>query len=327
MDGLVLVTGAEGFIGSHLVEELVQHGRSVRALVYYNFRNSCGWLETLPNEVMASLEIFPADIRDPFAMRKAVSGCTVVFHLAALIGIPYSYVAPASYVETNAKGTLNVLQACLDERIHLLVHTSTSESYGTAQYVPMDESHPLVGQSPYAASKIAADKLAESFHLSFELPVATIRPFNTFGPRQSSRAVIPTIAAQALSGANTIRLGALSPKRDLTYVKDTVRAFMAIANSKLAIGRVTNIGSGEAISVGDIAKLIVELCGSDASVVLDKQRLRPAASEVQQLVCDNTWAMENLGWSPKYSLREGLVETIAWIRENLQHHKGTNYTV
>jgi NAD dependent epimerase/dehydratase len=327
MEGLTLVTGAEGFIGSHLVEGLVLQGRRVRALVYYNFRNSWGWLDTLPSEIMAQVEVFPGDIRDASAMRKAVKGCTTVFHLAALIGIPYSYVAPASYLETNVRGTLNVLQSSLDEGVRLVIHTSTSENYGTAQYTPIDERHPLVAQSPYSASKIAADKLAESFHLSFGLPVATIRPFNTYGPRQSNRAVIPTIVTQALSGIDVIQLGALTPVRDLTYVKDTVRAFLLLAESNNNIGRVTNVGSGKGITIGDLTGLILELCGSDAEIVVDKQRVRPETSEVQKLICNNTWAAESLGWQPQYSLRQGLGETIAWIRANLEHYKTANYTV
>lgn len=327
MNPLTLVTGADGFIGSHLVEELVQQGQDVRALVFYDFRNSWGWLDTLPEDIMTRIDIFPADVRDPAAMRKAVAGCATVFHLAALIGIPYSYLAPTSYIETNLKGTLNVLEACRDEGVKRLVHTSTSETYGTPEYVPIDERHPLVGQSPYSASKIGADKLAESFYFSFGLPVATIRPFNTFGPRQSNRAVIPTIATQALSGFKQIRLGALGPVRDLTYVKDTVLGFMAVANSDKAIGRVTNIGNGKGISIGDLAKVILELCDSQASIVLDKRRVRPENSEVQKLICDNSWAAENLGWQPQYSLRAGLVETIDWIRDNLEHYKATNYTV
>ena len=327
MNNLTLVTGAEGFIGSHLVEQLIQRGQRLRALVRYDFQNRWGWLDTLPADILKEVEVFPADICDPFAVRKAVSQCQTVYHLAALISIPYSYVAPTSYVDTNVRGTLNVLQACLDENVQLLVHTSTSETYGTAQYTPIDERHPLVGQSPYSASKIGADKLAESFHLSFGLPVATVRPFNTFGPRQSTRAVIPTIATQALSGLEHIRLGALSPVRDLTYVKDTVRGFMAVANSDKAIGRVTNIGSGKGISIGELAKLILELCDSSAKIVLDKQRVRPEASEVHQLICDSTWAMQNLDWRPQYSLREGLAETVTWIRDNLEYYKTGNYTV
>lgn len=327
MDKLALVTGAEGFIGSHLVEELVRTGHRVRALVRYDFQNRWGWLDTFPAKIMNEVEVLPSDICDPFAVRKAVKNCQTVFHLAALISIPYSYVAPSSYIDTNVRGTLNVLEACRDEGVEKLVHTSTSETYGTAQYTPIDERHPLVGQSPYSASKIGADKLAESFFLSFDLPVATARPFNTFGPRQSTRAVIPTIATQALSGQQEIRLGALSPVRDLTYVKDTVAGFLAIAHSEKTIGRVTNIGSGKGITVGDLAKLILELCNSSASIVLDDQRVRPETSEVHQLICDSAWARQNLGWRPQYSLRDGLASTIAWLRDNLAYYKTSRYAI
>lgn len=323
----ILVTGAGGFIGSHLVELLVFHGYRVRAMAHYNSQNKWGWLDTLSKSSMAEVEVFPSDIRDPIAVRKAVAGCDTVFHLAALIGIPYSYIAPSSYVETNAVGTLNVLQACLDEKAERLVHTSTSETYGTAQYVPIDEKHPLVGQSPYAASKIAADKLVESFHLSFSLPVAIIRPFNTFGPRQSARAVIPTIIAQALSGAKVIHLGSLTPVRDLTYVKDTVSSFMIAAISENAIGQVTNVGRGEGITIGELARTILDICGSDAHIECDEERVRPEKSEVMRLVCDNTKARKNLGWDCQYSLRKGLEETITWIATNLHYYKHDIYNV
>jgi dTDP-glucose 4,6-dehydratase len=322
-----LVTGAAGFIGSHLTEALAARGQRVRAMVHYNFQNSWGWLETLPPELMERIEVFPADIGDPFAVRKAVAGCKKVFHLASLIAIPYSYRAPASYVDTNVKGTLNVLQACLDEGIDRVVHTSTSETYGSAQYVPIDEAHPLVGQSPYSASKIAADKLAESYYLSFDLPVATIRPFNTFGPRQSARAIIPTIITQALTGAETIRLGALHPVRDLNYVADTVEGFLAVANTDGAVGTVTNVGRGEGVSVGELAELILELCGSNARVESQSDRLRPEKSEVQRLICDNRKAQSLLGWSPRHSLRDGLQATIAWMRDNLDRYKPGLYNV
>jgi NAD dependent epimerase/dehydratase len=323
----ILVTGAGGFIGSQLTEELVKTGSSVRAMVHYNARNNWGWLETIPPDILDSVEVFPADIRDPFIVRKSVSGCDTVYHLAALIGIPYSYLAPASYVETNTMGTLNVLQACLEEGADRVVHTSTSEVYGTAQYVPIDEKHPIVGQSPYSASKIAADKLAESYYNSFGLPVSTIRPFNTFGPRQSARAVIATIISQALSGAKVISLGSLTPVRDLTYIEDMVRGFIAIANSNDSVGKVTNIGRGEGISVGDLARLILDLCNSSAEIVFDIQRERPEKSEVLQLVCDNTRAREGLGWQPKYSLRAGLERTIDWIGSNLEYYKWKIYNL
>jgi len=321
----ILVTGAEGFIGSHLVEELIHSGHKVRAMVHYNFQNRWGWLDTFDDNILKQIEVIPSDICDPFAVRKAVSGCDTVYHLAALIGIPYSYVAPASYIETNVKGTLNIMQACLDEGVQRVVHTSTSETYGTAQYVPIDEKHPLVGQSPYSASKIAADKLAESYHLSFDLPVATIRPFNTFGPRQSARAVIPTIITQALSGAKEIRLGSLDPVRDLNYVKDTVRGFMAIANSDKTVGKVINIGRGEGVSIGELVTRLLQICGSNAQIVTEGQRVRPDQSEVMQLVCDNSLARNLLGWSPAYNLDQGLEETVAWFKGNLSLYKPAIY--
>ncbi len=327
MTDQILVTGAAGFIASHLTETLVIAGHKVRAMIHYNFQNNWGWLETLPQEVMANVEVFPADITDPFAVQKAVSGCDTVYHLAALIAIPYSYRAPAAYVETNIKGTLNILQACLDEGVRRLVQTSTSETYGTAQYVPIDEKHPLVGQSPYSASKIAADKLAESYYLSFDLPVAIIRPFNTFGPRQSARAVIPTIISQALSGAEIIRLGALSPVRDLNYVKDTVHGFMAVANSDEALGQVINVGRGEGVTIGALAQLILDICGSKATIEVEKNRLRPEKSEVMELICDNSRARALLGWQPEYSLRQGLEETVAWMKEYLHKYKSDIYNL
>lgn len=323
----VLVTGAGGFIGSHLTEELVRLGYTVRAFVHYNCENSWGWLDTLPEEVMRSVEVIAADIADPYVVRKAVRGCECVFHLAALIGIPFSYVAPASYVETNIKGTLHVLQACWDEDVRRLVHTSTSEVYGTAQYVPIDEKHPLVGQSPYSASKIAADKLAEAYFLSFNLPVATIRPFNTFGPRQSARAVIATLIMQALSGVEPLHVGSLSPVRDFSYVKDTVRGFVAVGASDQAVGRVTNIGSGEGISIGRLVELVLELCDSRARIEVDNNRVRPAASEIRKLTCNSAQAREILEWEPRYSLRQGLEATISWMKENRHRYKCNIYNV
>ena len=323
----VLVTGAAGFIGSHLTETLAAEGRRVRAMIHYNFQNDWGWLETLPPRIMENIEVFPADICDPYAVRKAVADCDTVFHLASLIAIPYSYLAPASYVDTNIKGTLHVLQACLEEGVGRMVHTSTSETYGSARYVPIDEEHPLVGQSPYSASKIAADKLAESYHLSFDLPVATIRPFNTFGPRQSARAVIPTIIVQALSGARTIRLGALHPVRDLNYVKDTVAGFLAVGREPQAIGTVTNIGRGEGVSIGELANLVLELCESDARIESASERLRPDKSEVQRLICGNRKARDLLGWSPQYTLREGLAATVDWMRSNIERYKPGLYNI
>lgn len=322
-----LVTGAGGFIGSHLVEELVRTGFHVRAMVHYNALNNWGWLDTLPKEVLEEVEVFPADIRDPFVVRKAVRGCDTVFHLAALIPIPYSYVAPASYIETNVSGTLNVLEACRDEEVDRLIHTSTSETYGTAQYTPIDEKHPLAAQSPYAASKIGADKLAESYYLSFSLPVSIIRPFNTFGPRQSARAVIPTIISQATNGFKTLKMGALSPVRDWTYVKDTVRGFIALASSANSLGQVTNIGRGEGVSVGEVAALILDSCRSNARIELDVDRLRPEKSEVLELICDNRKARNSLGWQPKYSLIKGLEETIEWVRRNPDRYRPAVYNL
>lgn len=323
----VLVTGAGGFIGSHLTEELVKRGCSVRAMVHYNAQNNWGWLETIPKNISDSVEVFPADIRDPFIVRKSVSGCDTVYHLAALIPIPYSYVAPVSYVQTNAMGTLNLLQACLEEGTERVVHTSTSEVYGTAQYVPIDEKHPIVGQSPYSATKIAGDKLAEAYYHSFGLSVSTIRPFNTFGPRQSARAVIPTIISQALSGAKAISLGSLAPVRDLTYVEDMVRGFIEMGNSDDAVGKITNFGQGDGISVGELARLILDLCNSSADIVFDVKRERPKKSEVLQLICDNRRAEERFGWQPKYSLRTGLEKTINWIGSNLEYYKWRIYNV
>lgn len=322
-----LVTGAGGFIGSHLTEELVRKGWSVRAMTRYNFQNNWGWLETLPKEILDGVEIHPSDVTDPFAVRKAVAGCDVVFHLAALIAIPYSYRAPASYVQTNVTGTLNVLEACLDEGVERFVHTSTSEVYGTAQYAPIDEKHPLVGQSPYSASKIAADKLVESYHHSFGLPVAVARPFNTFGPRQSARAVIPSIMAQVLSGAEVIRLGSLSPIRDLNWVGDTVAGMMALAEADGAAGLTINFGRGDGVSVGDLAGMILNLCGSQARIETDPVRMRPDASEVFNLVCDNTLALKTLGWSPRVSLENGLEMTMGWMKDNLRLYKPGIYNV
>lgn len=293
----------------------------------YNFQNDWGWLETLPKEILNEVEIHPSDVTDPFAVRKAVAGCDVVFHLAALIAIPYSYRAPASYVQTNVTGTLNVLEACLDEEVKRLVHTSTSEVYGTAQYTPIDEKHPLAGQSPYSASKIAADKLAESYYHSFGLPVAIARPFNTFGPRQSARAVIPSIMAQALSGAEVVRLGSLTPIRDLNWVGDTVAGMMALAVAEGVAGLTVNLGRGDGISVGDIAGMILKLCGSKARIEMDPVRVRPDASEVFNLVCDSSLARKTLGWSPLVSLEKGLEMTVGWMKDNLSLYKPSIYNV
>jgi len=325
-DKKCLVTGAGGFIGSHLAEEMVKLGAKVKALVHYNSRNDWGLLELLPKEIRQELEVVNGDIQDPFMVGKVVKGCNIVFHLAALIAIPYSYVAPESYVNTNVKGTLNVLQACLDEGVEKVVHTSTSETYGTAQYMPIDENHPLQGQSPYSASKIGADKIAESFYLSFDLPVTTIRPFNTYGPRQSARAIIPTIITQVLSNSE-LKLGLLIPIRDLTYVKDTVDGFLKIAESDRSVGEVINIGMGIGITVGELAKKIIGLVGKDVRIVCDAQRIRPEKSEVMELICDNHKAKELIGWKPQYNLEEGLKETIKWIQSNLGLYKAEIYNV
>lgn len=324
----VLVTGAAGFIGSNLVESLVEKGYKVKAFIHYNSQNNWGNLERLSKETLDEIEIFTGNIEDPFAVKKAVQGCDTILHLAALIGIPYSYIAPESYVNTNIKGTLNVMQAALDSDIEKVVHTSTSETYGTAIYAPIDEKHPLQGQSPYSASKIGADKIAESYHLSFELPVATIRPFNTFGPRQSARAVIPTIISQALTTKdNTIKLGSLSPLRDLTYVKDTANGFIKIAESVKAVGEVTNVGNGKCISIGELANLIIEKINPSIEIIEEAQRVRPEKSEVMKLLCDNTKAKEIAGWEPEYTLEEGIQETINFIKDNLSYYKPEIYNV
>lgn len=322
----VLVTGAGGFIGSHLVERLVELGARVRALVRYNSRNDWGLLELLPASVKENLEVVAADITDPFGMTRALANCEVVFHLAALIAIPYSYIAPSQYVAVNCCGTLNLLEAARQQGVERFVHTSTSETYGTAQYTPIDEHHPLRGQSPYSASKIGADKLAESYHLSFGVPVATIRPFNTYGPRQSARAVIPTIISQALTG-EVIRLGSLSPVRDLNYVDDTVAGFIKVAESPQAIGEVINVGSGKAVSIGELAEKIVALVGGKKRIVTEDARVRPEASEVLELLCDHRKARELIGWEPRVSLAEGLERTMHYIKANLSSYKTDIYNV
>lgn len=329
----VLVTGADGFIGSHLVEHLVKSGVSVRAFVYYNSFNSWGWLDSAPQDVRDAIEVFAGDIRDPHGVRAAMKDCDVVLHLAALIAIPYSYHSPDTYIDTNIKGTLNVVQAARELGVERVVHTSTSEVYGTARFVPITEEHPLQGQSPYSASKIGADQIALSFHASFETPVTVIRPFNTYGPRQSARAVIPTIITQIASGAREIKLGAVHPTRDFNYVQDTVRGFVSVAECDAALGRVVNVGSNFEISIGDTARLIAELMGGQAVITSDEQRLRPAGSEVERLWADNTLARELAGWTPAYGdlagLRRGLQETIAWFsdRGNLSRYKAGVYNI
>lgn len=329
----ILVTGADGFIGSHLVEHLVAVGHDVRAFVYYNSFNSWGWLDHAPNEVRKSIDVFAGDIRDPHGVREAMRGCDVVLHLAALIAIPYSYHSPDTYVDTNVKGTLNVVQAARGLGVERIVHTSTSEVYGTARFVPITEDHPLQGQSPYSASKIGADQIALSFHSSFETPVSVIRPFNTYGPRQSARAVIPTIITQIAAGAGEIRLGALHPTRDFNYVRDTVRGFVAVAEADAAVGQVVNIGSNYEISVGDTAALIAERMGREVSIVCENERLRPERSEVERLWAANGKAKELAGWEPEYDGHEGfgrgLDETIAWFTDpgNLKRYKTDIYNI
>lgn len=323
----VLVTGAGGFIGSHLVERLCSEGARVRAFVHYNSRSAWGNLEYLPREVLGQVGIIPGDLADPFAVEKAVAGQEIVFHLGALIAIPYSYDSPAQFVATNVLGTLNVLEACRKCRVAKVVHTSTSEVYGTALYTPIDEKHPQQAQSPYSATKIGADRLAESYYRSFDLPVATIRPFNTYGPRQSARAVIPTIVTQALSG-DQVLLGSVDPVRDLTFVEDTVEGFLAVATSERNGGEVINVGAGKGIRIGDLAGLIMDILGKrDFPIRSDEKRLRPEKSEVFEFVCDNRKALDLCGWRPRYTLREGLGKTILWIEAHLNAFKPGIYTI
>jgi NAD dependent epimerase/dehydratase len=320
----VLVTGGGGFIGSHLVERLVQLGAQTRALVRYNSAGSWGWLDH--SEARDDVEVILGDLRDQDSLERAVGGSDVVFHLAALIAIPYSYHAPMSYVRTNVEGTLNVLQSAMRNDVSLVVHTSTSEVYGTAKSIPITEDHPLQGQSPYSASKIGADKIAESFFLSFGLPLVTIRPFNTYGPRQSARAVIPTIVSQALAEP-AIRLGNLEPTRDLNYVADTVEGFIKAAERPQAVGQVINLGTGREISIGDVASTILRMLGKDLPILTDNERVRPDNSEVDRLCADNNRAREILGWDPRHSLEDGLGRTIEWIKENNEHFRTGVYTI
>ncbi len=322
-----LVTGADGFIGSHLVEELVKEGRKVKAFVYYNSFGSWGWLDTFPKELLDEIEVFAGDIRDPNGVRTAMNGADEVFHLAALVAIPFSYHSPDSYVDTNIKGTLNVLQAARDLGTQRLLVTSTSEVYGTAQYVPIDEKHPLQGQSPYSATKIGADKLAESFYRSFKTPVTIVRPFNTYGPRQSARAVIPTVITQLLSGMTEIKLGSLTPTRDFNYVKDTVRGFIDIAGSDKTIGKEINIASQQEISIGRLAQELIDQINPDARIICDEQRLRPEKSEVNRLLGSNKLIKELTAWEPTYSLKEGLKETINFLEKNLDRYKADIYNL
>lgn len=325
-DKEVLVTGAGGFIGSHLTERLVRLGSNVRAFVRYNSRNDQGMLQVLPKHIQEKIEVIVGDLRNPEAVREAVRGVQVVFNLAASVSIPYSYENPREVIETNLMGTLNVLNAVKEYGIEKMVQTSSSEVYGTARYSPIDEDHPLQAQSPYSASKVAADKLTESFHLSFDLPLATIRPFNTYGPRQSARAIIPTVITQALS-RNQIFLGAAYPTRDFVYMDDTVNGFIKMAESPDTIGQVVNIGTGFEISIGDLADKIISLIGKEVEVVFDAERLRPQSSEVGRLIADNSKARELIGWEPKVSLDEGLKKTIEWISGSLGRYKVGIYTV
>ncbi|MFA6091816.1 MAG: SDR family NAD(P)-dependent oxidoreductase [Elusimicrobiota bacterium] len=323
----VLVTGAGGFIGSHLAEELARQGLRVRALVRYNGRNDWGHLEKLPKELLRRIEVLPGDVTDPFFMDHAIAGMDTVFHLAALIAIPFSYSAPERYVATNIQGTLNVLQACRRHKVKRMLHTSTSEVYGTARYTPIDEEHPLQGQSPYSASKIGADKIVESFYRSFGLPVTTVRPFNTFGPRQSARAVIPTMMSQLLSGNKELALGDLKPVRDFNFVRDTAEGFIALAKSPRAIGETVNLGSGRGVSILETLRLIEKITGSRLRVRKDARRIRPQKSEVFKLIASNAKARKLSDWKPRFSLEEGLRLTLDYVRTHLDEYKTNIYNL
>lgn len=323
----ILITGADGFIGSHLVEECVKEGYQVKAFALYNSFNTWGWLDTLPKEIMDKVEVFCGDVRDPNGVREAMKGCDAVFHLAALIAIPYSYHSPDAYVDTNIKGTLNILQAARDLNTERVLVTSTSEVYGTAQYVPIDEKHPYQGQSPYSATKIGADRLAESFYRSFNLPVTIVRPFNTFGPRQSARAVIPTIITQLLSGVGEIKLGSLTPTRDFNYVKDTAHGFIEIYKSDKTIGEEINIATQKEISVGQLAEELIRQINPKARLVCDEQRLRPEKSEVNRLLGSNEKILRLTDWKQKYTFEQGLAETIEFFKHNLDKYKTDIYNI
>lgn len=325
----VLVTGADGFIGSHLVEQLIEEGAHVKAFVYYNSFNNWGWIDTLSKEQISKLEIFAGDIRDPNGVRAAVQGCDIVFHLAALIAIPFSYHSPDSYIDTNIKGTLNIIQAAKDMKIERVLVTSTSEVYGTARYVPINEDHPRQPQSPYSASKIGADCIADSFYRSFDLPVTIVRPFNTYGPRQSARAVIPTIITQLLSGMDQIKLGDIVPTRDLLFVKDTVAGFLAIAKSESLIGHECNIATQSEISVEDLANELISQINPNAKILTDETRIRPQKSEVFRLFGSNEKIRQHTGWQPSFTLAEGLEETIKWFKNpgNLGKYKADIYNI
>ena len=325
----VLVTGADGFIGSHLVEELIRQGYKVKAFCYYNSFNSWGWLDSFPKEILDQIEIFTGDVRDPNGVRTAMKGCDIVYHLAALIAIPYSYHSPDSYVDTNVKGTLNIIQAARDFGVERVLVTSTSEIYGTAQYVPIDEKHPKQPQSPYSASKIGADSMADSFYRSFDMPITIVRPFNTYGPRQSARAIIPTIITQLLNGFEEIKLGDLTPTRDLLFVKDTVKGFIEIAKSDSLIGHECNIATNSEISMQKMADTLIELINPKAKIIQDVNRIRPSKSEVFRLFGDNTKIIEHTNWKVEHSLKQGLQKTINWFsdKENLKQYKAGIYNV
>lgn len=322
-----LLTGADGFIGSHLTEALLEAGYNVKAFVYYNSFNNWGWLDTLPKEKLSQIEIFTGDIRDPNGVRTAMKGVDMVFHLAALIAIPFSYDSPDSYVDTNIKGTLNVLQAARDLETSRVLVTSTSEVYGTAQYVPIDEYHPFQGQSPYSATKIGADRLAESFYRSFDMPISIVRPFNTYGPRQSARAVIPTIISQLLAGKEEIKLGSLTPTRDFNFVKDTANGFIEIAKSDKTIGEEINIATQQEISIGELAQEIISQINPKAKIICEEQRLRPEKSEVNRLLGSNEKIKRLTNWRPQYTFEQGIQETIEWMKQNMDAYKTDIYNV
>lgn len=325
--GRILLTGADGFIGSHLTEELVKQGYEVKAFVCYNSFNTWGWLDTLPYSIMHHVEVFQGDIRDPHGVKTAMKGSSAVFHLAALIAIPFSYHSPDAYVDTNIKGTLNILQAARELELERVLVTSTSEVYGTAKYVPIDENHPFQGQSPYSATKIGADRLAESFYRSFNLPVTIVRPFNTYGPRQSARAVIPTIITQLLAGKTEIKLGALTPTRDFNYVKDTANGFIEIYKSSKTIGEEINIATQKEISIGELASELIRQINPQARIICDERRLRPEKSEVNRLLGSNEKIRRLTEWEPRYSLREGLSETVQFLKDNLNRYKTDIYNL
>ena len=321
----VLITGSAGFIGSHLTELCAEEGYDIKAFVHYNSKNNWGWLEG--SKCAGEVEIVSGDIRDYDSVYDAIKGCGTVFHLAALIGIPYSYVSPQAYIKTNIEGTYNVLQAARELETENILVTSTSETYGTAQYVPIDEKHPMAGQSPYSATKIAADHLALSYHRSFNLPVKVVRPFNTYGPRQSARAIIPTVIAQILNGQTALKLGNLFPTRDLTFVRDTANGFIEIAKSDELFGEITNIGMNDEVSIGDLVELIADLIKVELKVICDEQRVRPKRSEVEQLRCDNSKLLKHTNWRPEYDLKKGLLETIEWMKSNMNYYKPEMYNI